>query len=60
VTHRPSTMQRAIHADNDTDRQFFLLWSVPIDYKGHGRAFESVELEAPACQGMRLGAKESN
>jgi hypothetical protein len=30
-------------------RGCFLLWSVPSGYKRHGRSFESVELEAPAC-----------
>jgi hypothetical protein len=37
-----------------------LLWSVPSGYKRHRRSFESVELEAPAHQNMRLGAKKLN
>jgi hypothetical protein len=53
-------MQLAIHAANSTERLCFLLWSMPSGYKGHGSSFESFELEAPACQDMRLGAKEQN
>jgi hypothetical protein len=53
-------IQCPIYAANITERLCFLLWSVPTGYKGYRRSFESVELEAPACQVMRLGAKESN
>jgi hypothetical protein len=48
------------YATHDTQRGCFLLWSASSGYKGHGTSFEAVEFEEPACQDMRLGAKESN
>jgi hypothetical protein len=51
-------MQRAIHAANNRER-LFSVFSLPSGYKVRGRSVESVWLEAPACQDMRLGAEES-